>query len=101
MPLGRWLGEMTATEAVQMLASSRLDPDETERADVRWAIGMEASHAFAGSQRPLKTEYWLSLLPWRPEHLTPEERRELERKREAMMMEFEKARRARKAAADG
>lgn len=98
-PLQRWLGDMTAAEAVEMTASARLDPDEEERADIRWAFGMEARHAFAGAQRPLRAEYWLSLLPWRPEFLSLDERQALRDKHDAVMAKFESARRARKAAA--
>ena len=89
---------MTANEAVQMMASARLDPDEADRADIRWAMGLEAQHAFAGAKKPLSTEFWLSQLPWRPEFLTAAERQALADRRVAMLAKFEEARRARKAA---
>ncbi len=87
---------MTANQAVEMMASARLDPEEADRADIRWAIGMEVQAALAGAKDNYPSRYWLSLLPWRPEHLTPAQRADIQARRDQTMAEFAQAHRERK-----
>lgn len=93
------LGSMSGLDVVAMMASASLDPEEEERADIRWAVQMETVVALTpnvkGSYPPL---YWLQRLPWRDEFVSAEQRVADEAKRERTMAEFAKAYRERKAA---
>lgn len=96
MPLDSWLGDMTGPEAVQMLASARLDPDEEERADIRWALQMEALLWLGRAEKSHPALYWLQQLPWRPEFVSREERLRMEQQRARQMAEFAAAYKTRK-----
>lgn len=89
---------MTSREFTESLAFELVEPDEAERADVRWAVQMEAMHAFAGSAKPLPPLWWLQQLPWRPEYVSPEERVRRQAERDRQMGEFHRAYLAAKAA---
>ena len=82
------LGTMTGPDVVDIMASVAVDPDEADRADMRWAIQMEASHAFSGATKPLPTLWWLQQLPWRPEYVSEADRAAMEAERARVMAEF-------------
>lgn len=65
---------MTSTEATDWLASARLDPDESDRADIRHALLSDLLVTLLISRRrgqkapTSSVNDFLAALPWRPEH---------------------------------
>jgi hypothetical protein len=64
---------LSSVEAGQWLASARIDPDESERADVRHALMLDLlmrllRRGKKGQRLPAGVDDFLAALPWRDEH---------------------------------
>lgn len=92
---------MSSMEAAEWLASMRLDPDESDRADVRHALMMDLLFGllYRGKRRtglPSVREF-LDALPWRTEHEPPKPQTpaEFRQKADAVMRMFQQPARRR------
>jgi hypothetical protein len=80
---------MSAGEAAEWLASSRLDPIEEDRADVRHALMMELLLRIANPKAKQTAMDFLTMLPWRAEERPEPPSPELVRQKiEAAMLAF-------------
>jgi hypothetical protein len=83
---------LTGPEAAQWLASARIDPDESERADLRHALLLDLLlrllwRGKKGQSLPAGVNDFLAALPWRDEHQPrrPQTQAELQQKINAVM----------------